>query len=608
MPARPSAGRVGHDAAEQDRPLAPEASPASGRENPAAGPALLNIPVGPTDGELTIGAVMRGHAVHRPAATAWVDEAGEAVSFDAFNQRVNRLNQAARAMGLAAGDRVAVLSRNRRETMEALGLGKSGMILVPLNWRLTAEELLALLQHCQPRLLFVDAEDQPRIEAIRKRLPDGLVCVGWDAAPAGWLAYEDWLATADAEEPRESAKPDDLACLLYTSGTTGTPKAVALSHRFVVGNARQAAVAVAGLTPDDRVLAALPFFHVGGLFYHGFASFWAGSTTHVLGRFEATAVIDALSQRAITYVHLVPTMVAALLDHPAMPDAVLSHLRMLFYAASPMPVELLRRAMARLPECAFIQSYGSTESGIATVLEPEVHRQAAAGDRPGRLAACGRAMPEVEVRIVGEDGTACSQGAVGEIEVRGPYSMQGYWHAADPAAAASVWRNDEPWPLAPISIAPPGGVPSQQVRTSLDPVLDDGASAAARGRWLRTGDLGYQDQDGLFYLLDRKNDMIVTGGENVYPSEVEACLHGWPELREACVFGQPHPHWVEQVAVAVVLRPGHLLSPEEIQQRLRQQLAAYKCPRRVYFLDELPKNATGKVARRVLQQSLPPQA
>lgn len=549
----------------------------------------------PSEDAFTIGAVMRGHAARRPSATAWVDEAGRTVAFGEFNERVNRLNRAAQALGLAAGDRVAVLSRNRRETFEVLGLGKSGMVMVPLNWRLTAEELLALLQHCQPRLLFVDVEDQSRIEALRDRLPKDLVCVGWDAAPAGWLAYEDWLAAADASEPVEAAQPDDLACLLYTSGTTGAPKAVALSHRFVVGNARQAAVAVAGLTPADRVLAALPFFHVGGLFYHGFASFWAGCATHVLGRFEAAAVIDALDQRAITYLHLVPTMVAALVDHPAMPGADLSHLRMLFYAASPMPVELLKRAMARLPECAFVQSYGSTESGIATVLEPGVHRQAAAGDRPGRLTACGRAMPGIEVRIVAEDGGACGPGAVGEIEVRGPYSMRGYWHAADPAAAASVWHADQH--------------PSRaEARIEADVAAAGGAGMMANAPWLRTGDLGYQDHDGLFYLLDRKNDMIVTGGENVYPSEVEACLLGWAEVREACVFGQPHPHWVEQVAAAVVVRAGNRLTAQEIQGRLRQKLAAYKCPRQVYFLEELPKNATGKVARRVLQQSLRPQA
>lgn len=506
----------------------------------------------------TVGAVMCDLAHRLPDRVAFVD--GERrFTFAQFNARVNQLNHAVLAQGLKPGDRVAVLARNRVETLEALGLAKSGMVLVPLNWRLSDGEILALLRHSAPRLLFVDELEAKRLEALGHELPPELRIIRWTTEPDAASSYETWLATQPEHEPAAVAKAQDLACLLYTSGTTGAPKAVALSQNFITGNARSSATAVSGLRDDDTVLAALPFFHVGGLFFHAFASYWRGCTTHILPRFDAAEVLTQLAQQRIRHVHLVPTMIAALFDQPGFDAADLSHLRMMFYAASSMPQSLLRRAMARLPHCEFVQSYGSTELGVVTVLDPATHRAAAASE-PGLLASCGRAVPGVHVRIAGEQGQALAPGEVGEIQVRSPWTLTEY--------------RDNP----------------------------EATQALRDGDWWRSGDLGRLDEAGWLFLVDRKNDMIVTGGENVYPSEVEACLSAWPEIREVAVFALPDPRWVERVVAAIVLQPGAQLDAATVRSRLKSELAAYKCPQEVFWRSSLPKNATGKVLRAALRR------
>ncbi len=507
----------------------------------------------------TLAQVMQELAARHGNKVAFVDGARQ-MTFAQFNARVNQLNHAMQARGLAPGDRVAVLARNRVETLEVLGLAKSGLVLVPLNWRLTEAELLALIRHSAPRVLFVDENERERIRAMQPHLPPDIELMPWEAEPSSSSSYETMLAGQTSEEPGTLASANDVACLLYTSGTTGAPKAVALSQAYITGNARSSALAVSGLRDDDTVLAALPFFHVGGLFFHGFASYWRGCTTHILPRFDAQEVLEQLVSQRIRHVHLVPTMIAALFDLPDFEQADLSQLRMMFYAASSMPLRLLRQAMTRLPHCEFVQSYGSTELGVLTVLDPDTHRTAARMAEPGRLASCGRAVPGVELRVANDQGEALPAGEVGEIQVRSPWVLTEY--RGNPEASRALHE----------------------------------------GSWLRSGDLGRLDGDGWLYLVDRKNDMIVTGGENVYPSEVEAHLSAWPEIREVAVFGLPDPRWVERVVAAIVLRPGATLHEDSVRSRLKAELAPYKCPRQVFWRDALPKNATGKVVRALLRR------
>lgn len=508
----------------------------------------------------TLGDVLRGNAAQRPEKVAFETLDGHAVTFGEFNRRVNRLNHAVAALGLRQGARAAILSRNRPEYVEVHGLSKAAVIVVPLNWRLAPAELAKLITHSAPEVLFVDEAHRDAVQALRPQLQGVRHFVAFGPATAGWLSYEALLASGDDTEPAVQVQPEDVLTLIYTSGTTGAPKGVAVTHAAALGNARTTAREMLALQEDDRTMAVMPMFHAGGMWYHLFPSFASGCTTLVLVDFDAATVLRELEQRQITNVHLVPTMIGTLLAHPLVRTADVSRLRLIFYAASSMPAELLRRAMQAFPRCDFVQSYGSTEAGVVTVLDPQAHRRAREPQGEHLLLSCGRPFSGHEVRVVDPKSVPLAQGDIGEIEVRSPDCMKGYW------------LNDE----------------------ATCGVLDDG--------WLKTGDLGYFDAEGYVYIVDRKNDMIVTGGENVFPTEVEGYLYRDADVLEAAVFGIPDPVWVEKVVAAVVLRPGAEVTGDELARRLRTQLAAYKCPKAIFLTSSLPKNAGGKVLRKVLRQ------
>ena len=493
--------------------------------------------------------------------TAFVNIDGAELSFAGFRTRVNQLNNAMAARDVRKGDRVAILAKNCTEYVETYGLAKSGVIVVPLNWRLTAAELLSLLRHCDPKMIIADAQHMPMIEALRAELgPVGLIGIG--AAGAGWLSYEDLIAQASSDQSVTAAEltPDDIVCVMYTSGTTGAPKGVTITHRGVLGNARVSAEQVLHLTPDDRTLAAMPLFHVGGMWYHLHPSYAAGCTSVLMAGFDAAAVLDRLDCQAITNVHLVPTMISALLTDPHIGSTDLSKLRLIFYAASSIPLELLKRAIGTFKGCAFIQSYGSTEAGMITDLSAADHVKAIEGGRHDLLASCGRPVAGNAIWIANDDGDSLPAGQIGEILIKGSSMMSHYWK--DQAATRDA--------------------------------TTDG--------WFRSGDLGYRDDDGYLYLVDRKNDMIVTGGENVYPNEVEQILCQDPAIELAAVFGVPDPVWVERVVAAVVLKSGAEASAETIIARTRQHLAAYKCPKEIVLRTALPMNAAGKILKKDLKR------
>ena len=480
------------------------------------------------------------------------------VTFDELNTRVNRLNNAVGALGLTKGDRVAILSKNRPEYLEVFGLGKSGIVIVPLNWRLASAELERLARHSAPRILIADAAYQQEAERLRASVPGIEHLVLLDGATGA--TYEALLASAPAAEPDVHVDPDDLLCLIYTSGTTGDPKGVAVTHAGAIGNCLVAVQDVLGLRETDRTMAVMPLFHAGGMWYHLFPSFAAGCSTLLLSEFDPATVLAQLQARRITNVHLVPTMIGALLAHPSAAQTDLKALRLIFYAASSMPGELLLRALRLFQQSGFVQSYGSTEAGIITRLTPTDHRLALAKGSEQLLSSCGTPLPGREVRIVDDVGVELPVGVVGEVEVRSPHMMRGYW-------------NDE---------------------SATRKLLNNG--------WLKTGDLARLDPRGYLSIVDRKNDMVITGGENVYPTEVEAFLYRDPDVLEASVFGVPDPRWVERVVAAVVLRPHAAVSAEELIRRLRVHLAPYKCPKAIYLTDSLPKGPAGKVLRKELRR------
>jgi acyl-CoA synthetase (AMP-forming)/AMP-acid ligase II len=457
-----------------------------------------------------IGDVFRLNAERFSGKPAFIMPDGKSRSFAELYDRVVRLNRALRDRDLKAGDRIGILSRNRIEYIEGYGVAVSGLIALPLNWRLSPRELQIVLDDAQPAALIVDASFTPAIDEMRDALPFVRHFICFDAPPEGWQSYEGMLADASPEPVQARVAPNDTACLLYTSGTTGLPKGAELIHHGLLLNCETAITEMFGLTAADVTLAPMPFFHVGGMWYHLFPSFAAGCTTIVMPQFDPQGELELMARYRVTNTHLVPTMIHTLLEQKNLASFDLSSLRLMFYAASSMPTETLKRATATFA-CEFAQGYGSTEAGMVTCLTPADHRMARAGHQD-LLLACGQALPSVELRLSTPDNA--EEDEIGEIEVLSPMTMAGYWR--NPHATAQV--------------------------------MQDG--------WLRAGDLGRIDEQGYLYMLDRKSDMIVTGGENVYPREVEDVLLQDADIAEAAVFGLPDTRRVQKVVAAAVLRNG----------------------------------------------------
>ena len=468
---------------------------------------------------------------------------------------MNRLNAALTAAGLQPGDRVAVVSRNRPELFEIFGIVKCGFIPVPLNWRLAPDELRVVLRDCRPAATIVEPDFASALDALEPDEAAPLQLTFATVDDAG--TYDAFVDAGANDEPNVIVDPDDVACIVYTSGTTGAPKGAQLTHRALIDNAKVLVGETDMLRPDDTVLAVMPIFHVGGMWYYAFPAFALGCTTIVLPMFDPEAVLAAIAAHRITAAHLVPTMLGDVLSRDEVATRA-GTLRMVFYAGSPIPLAILQRALTTLTDCDFVQGYGSTEAAAITFLDAADHRRAFGDEtHQGLLSSCGRAFAATEIRIDALEGGD----GLGEVLVRSPNIMQGYW--GNPEATRTV-------------------------------VVDG---------WLHTGDVGHFDADGYLHLVDRKSDMIVTGGENVFPYEVEAVLRQHPDVADAAVFGVPDTRWVERVVAAVVPTDPEQASAERILRDVRAQVAGYKCPKELIFVDQLPRSATGKVLRRELRRN-----
>ncbi len=502
----------------------------------------------------TIGDAYRRNASERSAEVAFVAQ-DSSLTFGALNERVNRLNAALAAAGLTAGDRVVVLAMNRPEIFEVCGVSKTGLIPVPLNWRFTAEGLQKVLEDCRPAAIVAEGPLHPLVAGYVAGLAgsgERPLLLSLDGPDGDWLDYERVIASGSADEVSSTVHPDDTACIVYTSGTTGEPKGAELSHRALLANT-QAVIEQAGIVREgDVVLSVMPLFHVGGMWYYAFPAFALGCKVVILREFRPTEVIDTLRREACTAAHFVPTMIAELLQHDDIAVAADS-LRVVFYAGSSIPGEVLRTALSVLSGCDLVQGYGSTESAGISFLTASDHRRALTDAHI--LSSCGSPFAHVEVRIDEPDSSG-----IGEILVKSPNLMKGYWGKPDRTAA----------------------------------VVRDG--------WLYTGDLGRFDEEGHLFVVDRKNDMVVSGGENVYPFEVEEALREHPAVGDCAVFGVPDQRWVERVVAAVVVRPGAEVSADDIIGSARTRLPGYKCPKQVIFVDELPKSGAGKVLRKALRE------
>jgi len=507
----------------------------------------------------TVGDVFRHWAKAQPDKIALENLQGAQRSFTQLNDNINRFTNRLIELGVKPGDRVAILSRNNLEYIETFGLSKAGIVVVPLNWRLQPDELLRLIAHSEAVAVLVEDFFSSTGDVLKMKASSVMHWIAMGEDKTGWHNYAQLLNTGSSREIDHVVTSKDPLCIIYTSGTTGLPKGVSISHGGALCNCRIAVDEMLQMVQDDRTMVVMPLFHVGGMWYHCFPSIASGCTTLVLNEFNPATVLNALVEFKISNVHLVPTMIAALIKQPQVRDIDLSHVRLLFYAASSMPAALLKQAMEIFPACGFAQAYGSTEGGVVTVLDPESHLRSKTSMGEHLLASCGRPMSEREVRIVDDEERAVPFGSIGEIEVRSPGLMSAYWK-------------------------------------------DDAKTrASVHGGWLKTGDMGYFDGEGFLYIVDRRNDMIVTGGENVFPTEVEGVLFENPDILEAAVFGVPDPQWVETVVAAVVLKSGTTADGASIQHHVRQTLASYKCPTQIYFVEQLPKSAVGKVLRKDLK-------
>ena len=498
----------------------------------------------------TVADMVRQHASATPDAPALTFE-GCTWSFAELDARSSQSAQALRGAGVSAGDRVALLTRNRDECYELIAAcSKLGAILVGLNWRLAPQELQAIIADARPTVIVVGPTEQELLNEGARATASvrRTVTLGEE--------FDAWRAAQPASDPAHPGGLDDVALLLYTSGTTGLPKGVMLTNRGMSYTPRLGEAW--GMTRRSVNLVAMPMFHIGGVGY-GSSTMGVGGHTVLMREVNPAQIIELIAKYRVSHTFLVPAVVQMLLQVPGVEQADLSSLELLMYGASPIGDVLLRRALEVL-RCNFMQAYGMTEtSGTVVVLEPEDHDPD--GARAGLLRSCGKALPWVELRIVEPATNADAKtGEIGEIRIRSDMVMKGYWNQPEATAEAIL----------------PGG-------------------------WLRTGDAAYQDAEGYLYLFDRFKDMIISGGENVYPAEVENMLYAHPAILEAAAIGVPHERWGETVKAIVVLRPGLQATQDELIAFARERLARYKCPTSVDFAASLPRNASGKLLKRELR-------
>lgn len=484
-------------------------------------------------------------------------------TWEQFADRVSRLAAAFAALGLEPGGRVVLLALNSHRSLECFYAAmQAGGVIVPLNHRLGMGEIVAQTNDCAPQIVVLGPDFAGLREALATS-PDGsqrsMVHCSGDAAPAGFAGYEDLVA---GHPPAADAGRcgDDLACLLYTSGTTSAAKGVMLSHANFCANTANV-VPELGMDEDTVHLHHGPLFHVA-------AAARLFSTTHVAGthvflpRFVAGEVIAEIARTGVTHATFVPTMFRMMLDEPGLKQTDLSSLRCVSYGSAAMPEPLLREFMAALPDVRMLQSYGMTElSPVVTILGWRDHLPEAA--QGGRLRSAGRPAMLAEVAVVDPEDRPLPAGRHGEIVARGPMVMQGYWNRPDLTAEA------------------------------------------LRGGWMHTGDVGYFDEDGYLYVVDRLKDMIITGGENVWSQEVENALAAHPAVSQCAVIGKPDPFWGETVHAIVNLRDGMTATEAELIAHCRDLIAHYKCPRSVDIRDRpMPLSGANKILKSELRAEL----
>jgi acyl-CoA synthetase (AMP-forming)/AMP-acid ligase II len=505
-----------------------------------------------------VGNILRRSAFNNTNKTALVFEKHR-MTYGELNQRVNCLANSLLQMGLEKGDRVAALLHNGTEFFEIyFACAKSGAIFVPINNLFRQRELMQIFQYIAPRFLIFDDEFSGIVQTALHELKSLEFSIILRGQSTDCRNYGELIDEGEGIEPDVEISDDDIVNIFLTSGTTGMPKGAMRTHRHDVINMMSSALEL-GIKYDDRALFLFPFYHVT----------FADNLRHILmantivirreGSFDSREIFDILSTERITTCQFVPTMINAMLQTASLKKYDLSQLRLIIYAASPMPVELLKKAMNRF-HCQFVQMYGQTETGpCTTALKPEDHILEGSEAQMARLASAGRAVLDYEIRIVDMMGNDLVRGEVGEIIVRSEAMTIGYWN-----------------------------LPEETAKT-------------IKNGWLYTGDFGRFDEQGYVFIVDRKHDMIISGGKNIYPREIEEVIYTHKAVLETAVIGVPDEYWGESVKAFVVLKQGMKVTEDEIIDLCKKTIAGYKKPRSVEFVQQLPKSPTGKILKRVIK-------
>lgn len=486
----------------------------------------------------------------------------QVLTYRALEARSNQLAHALRAQGLQRGDRVAIVSPNRPEIVEMeCAFYKLGLVKVALNARLAPAELADALANAEPAACIAGPQHRTMVQAAAEAVP-GLrrfVALDGGAQADGWADYEALLAAQPATPLREEMRPEELAVLHYTSGSTGKLKAAmqTVGNRFT--SLRKVVMGRMQAGPGDVLMLCGPITHASGMFIQ--PMLFQGATVLLMDRFQPAEILRAIEQQRVTMAFFVPAMIHALLAEPTLRERDLSSLRLLSYGAAPMSPARIREAWAAFGP-VLAQGYGAAETtGGVVGLSIADHARAISGERPELLYACGRALGESDVQVLDEAGQPVQGDAIGEICVRGPDVFAGYWRA--PALTQEVLGEDG---------------------------------------WLRTGDLARVDEEGYIHIVDRKKEMLVSGGFNVYPREVESVLAQHPAVYEACVIGVPDAHWGEAVKAVVVLRDGQSADAQALMDFCEGRMAGFKRPRSIDFVTALPRNSNGKLSRKDVRE------
>ena len=469
-------------------------------------------------------------------------------------ERSNSLARVLRDLGLRKGDIVGVLLYNCCEYIEiTFAINQIGAIWLPLNFRLVGEEFQYILENAGAKALITEQEFAPVISSLKSNLPDlkHVLLLGSDY-PKGWLDYADLIErNLGATVPHAEVVLDDLHRLMYTSGTTARPKGVMLTYGNLywknIGH-----LLTFGITDMDRTLVVGPLYHVGGMDLPGTGTLYAGGSLVILKKFDPVEILKAIGQEKVTNMWLSPAMTIMLFNEPSFDQYDVSSVRFIIDGGEKMPVTLIKQFKDKFPNAWFADAYGLTETVSGDTF--------LAKDRMlNKLGSVGKPVPHLHVRVVDENDNDVPPNELGEICLKGPKIFKGYWK--NPEATAE----------------------------------------ALRGGWFHTGDIGTLDEEGYLYIMDRKKDMIISGGENIASPEVERVIYEIPAVLEAAVVGIPHPKWLEVPKAYVALKPGETLTAEEITRHCVKKMAKFKVPKEIEFIDQLPRNPSGKVLKRELR-------